>query len=214
VITAAPNLYNDAATTNYIRSLHANTNLYEDKVRSAVVRFEATVKGNMLLTSLMDLVPHPSTGIPVTRLYHELEGQDDLVVKKSVLNACLMNYSLVLRQHDDKLYQPDTTDTHFKMLFSHFHRNGVVMNLSDFQSLLGSFYAYWKHLWAKEAITDPTFGRLPNQARVDPNTEEKIRASDYDPYGSYDDLLDLVVHSTLLGWALRASLEVSLTCLD
>lgn len=208
VIEAAPNLYNDEETTTFIRSLHANTNLYEAQLRCAVVRFEATVKGNQLLASLMEHVPHPITGLPIVRMYVELEGHQDLVVKKNVLNACLMNYSLILRKHDTKLYQPDTTDTHFKMLFSYFHRNGMTVNLSDFKSLLGSFYAYWKNLWAKEALIDPTFGRLPNQARVDPYDEEKIRASNYKPYTVYDDLLELIVHVTLKGWALRSSLEV------
>jgi hypothetical protein len=208
VIEAAPNLYNDEETTRFIRSLHANTNLYEAKLRGAVFRFEATVKGNQLLTALMDNVPHPLTGITIVRIYVELEGQHDLVVKKNVLNACLMNYSLILRKHDTKLYQPDTTDTHFKMLFSYFHRNGLTMQLSDFQSLSGSFYAYWKTLWAKEALLDPTFGRLPFQARVDPTDEHKIRASDYKPFEVYNDLLELLVHVVLKGWALRGSLEV------
>jgi hypothetical protein len=210
VIQAAPNIYNDEETTNMIRGLHANTNLYEGKLAAAVLRFEATVKGNKLLTALMDIVAHPVSGFQMKRLYVELEGSDDLSTKKYVMNTCLMNYSLMLRKHDAKLYQPDTTDTHFKMLFSYSHRHGVTLHLSEFKSLKGSFYAYWKDIWAKEAILDPTFGRLPNQARVDPREEEKIRASDYAPYKNYNDLIQILVHVVLKGWALRASLEVRL----
>jgi hypothetical protein len=214
IIEAAPNIYNDEETTTMIRQMHANTGIYEKVVHATIIRFEATVKANMLLTSLMDQIPHPSTGVTLTRMYIELEGSADLVIKRNVLNACFMNFSLVLRKTDNTLYQPNTTDTTFKMIFSHLHRHGIVMNLSEFKSLKGSFYAYWKTIWAQETVVNPEFGRLPNQALVDPHDEEKIRASDYKPYEVYNDLLELLIHNVMKGWALRSSLEVSSTVYD
>jgi hypothetical protein len=61
---------------------------------------------------------------------------------------------------------------------------------------------------------NPEFGRLPNQALVDHHEEEKIRASDYKPYENYYDLLELLIHNILKGWALQSSLEVSSTVYD
>jgi hypothetical protein len=187
-----------------IPELHDNTGIYENLLRATILRFEATVKANLLLAPLTDQIPHPSTGVTLTRLYIELAASSDLVVKRNVLNACFMNCKT-----DNTLYQPNTTDTTFEILFSHLHRHGIVKNLSEFKPL--KFYAYWKTLWAKETIVNPEFGCLPNQALVDPHDEEKSRASDYKPYESYNDLLELLIHNILKGWALWSSLEVSST---
>jgi hypothetical protein len=194
-----------------IRSLHANTGTYKNLIYSTVLRFEATVKVNSLLTPLMEKVKHPSTGIEITRLYIELEGSSDLGIKNNIPNACMMNCSLILQKTDNTLYHPNATDTTFKMIFWHLHRQVIVVNLSEFQSLQGSFYAYWKTLWDKDMVVNPGFGHLPNQALVDPHDEEKILASDSKPYEIYDDLLELLNHNVLKGWDLWSSLEVRFT---
>jgi hypothetical protein len=208
IIENAPNLYNDEETTNLIRHLHANTAGYEYRLHGVITRFEQTVKGNSILAPLSVMIAHPMTTKSTMRMYVELEGPDNKVVKQQILNACAMNYSLTLRKVNSKLYQPNSTETTFKMLFAHFQRNGCTLNLLEFQSLGGSFYAYWKDLWAAEALIDPTFGRLPNQAVVDLNDEEKIRNAGYTPYKSYQHLLEILVHSVLKCFALRSSLEV------
>jgi hypothetical protein len=147
--------------------------------------------------------------------------------KKMVLNYALLCYSQSLVKMEfvgqdlsdpvtfaQAQYQPNSLETHFKVLFSVLKTNHIHYQLKRDFNGPGDFQAYWKHTMGVAALHRPLdYARKPNAAVPDMDQKQKMRVhledGRLDPYNNYEHMLMVLADSLLTTFILRGGKEVS-----
>jgi hypothetical protein len=137
---------------------------------------------------LTEIAPDPSIPSKTTRRFFIMLRGNMTRAKKMVLNYALLCYSRSLVKKEfigEDLsdpavfalaqYQPNTLETHFKVLFSVFKKEQIHYQMQKDFNGPGDFHAYWKDTMAVAAEHRPLeYARKPNACEPDMSQKEKL----------------------------------------
>jgi hypothetical protein len=222
-------LLGDEETTNLLSNLTFVGTSHAKKQSSYEARFFIVLQKHDKFKTLTEMMADPT--IPskqVRRFYVMLRGVMT-PAKKMALNYGLLCYSQSLVKKEfigrdlsdpkafaDAQCQPNTLETHFKVLFSVFKSEQIHCQLQKDFNGPGDFQACWKHAMAIAAEHRPLdCARKPNAAVADMSQMEKLRAfledGRLDPYGDYNHMMMVLPDLVLTTFILRGGEEVSET---
>jgi hypothetical protein len=176
--------------------------------------------------ALTEIISDPLIPSKATRRFYVMLRGEMTPAKKLVLNYALLCYSqsLVKSEYigtdlsDPKVfamaqYQPNTLETHFKVLFSVFKKEQIHYQMQKDFNGPGDFHAYWKDAMAVAAEHRPLdYARKPNAAVPDMCQKQKLRATldngTLDPYSNYDHMMMVLPDLVLTTFILRGGKEV------
>lgn len=220
-------LLGDETTTRKLKSLTFIGTSHAQKQSSYEARFFLVLERHAHFKPLTELINDPDMPSMKIRKFYVMLRNTMTPAKKMVLNFALLCYSqsLIKKEYagtdlsDPKTfamaqYQPNSLETHFKVLFSVLKTNQIHYQLQKDFNGPGDFQAYWKHTMSVAALHRPSdYARKPNAAVPDMNQKKKIRAQledgRLDPYNKYDDMMMVLADSVLTNFILRGGREVS-----
>ena len=131
-------------------------------------------------------------------------------IKKQGTDKINLLDDVFTQQHADACYQPSSTESRLKELFSQFREQGILYSYKMDFLYDGGYANFFKTLWNKCRNLRQDFGSLLHASTFDPDAEQKIRKNgNYDFRNNYNDCLELMIHNTLKLFQLRGGCEVS-----
>ena len=227
IMNTTIDLLGDETTTSHLKNLTFTGTSHAKKQSSFEARFFLVLSCHPRFKPLTEIMNDPDIPSKKTRKFYVMLRNTMTPSKKMVLNFALLCYSqsLVKKEYEGKdltdpqvfaeaQYQPNSLETHFKVLFSVLKRNQIHYQLQKDFNGPGDFQAYWKHAMGVAAIHRPLdYARKPNASVPDMSQKKKIRAQledgRLDPFNVYDDMMMVLADSVLTTFILRGGREVS-----
>lgn len=222
-------LGDETTTTHLLKSLTFIGSSHAKKQHAYEARFFLVLGRHAHFVPLTELINDPDMPSKKTRKFYVMLRNTMTPSKKMVLNYALLCYSqsLVKKEYVGKdlsdpntfamaQYQPNSLETHFKVLFSVLKTNQIHYQFQKDFNGPGDFQAYWKHAMGVAALHRPLdYARKPNAAVPDMSQKEKIRVQlrdgRLDPYKNYEHMVMLLADKVLTTFILRGGKEVSIT---
>ena len=118
-------------------------------------------------------------------------------------------------EHAERMYEPNTILSFFKLIFAVFRSMGVYITQSDLRMITGSYHLYWDLTFAHTASIRSDYATASRRAQVEENATLKIRiaiqSGDLDLENNYHHVLMYLTWSIAECFARRGSKEVSLS---